>query len=96
MAEPFAVRKEQFRPSIGPNTYSQQKMEVGSSAVISPGKWNRSTIDIKRTTNETNLGPGRYKINSSSFKTAKVSSTTFGSASRAFKINTVLEFKQCY
>ena len=60
--DPFAVDKEQLRPNIGPNSYVPAKLDArrSSDAIISPTKYNRSTIDIKRTRRESLLGPGRY------------------------------------
>mmetsp|Transcript_22114 Transcript_22114/g.29556 ORF Transcript_22114/g.29556 Transcript_22114/m.29556 type:complete len:83 (-) Transcript_22114:159-407(-) len=57
---PFAVKKEHLNPEIGPGSYAAPKRLTNSSVVISPSKYNRSTIDVRRARKETALGPGRY------------------------------------
>jgi hypothetical protein len=65
---PFSVKKEHFRPNVGPGTYKADDMiKSGSGIVISPSKINRSMLDLKRVQNETNVAPGRYSVNISSF-----------------------------
>lgn len=93
---PFTVSKERLMPNVGPGTYKSDEMiNSGTGVVISPSKMNRSMLDVKRAREETNLAPGRYSVNISSFQQRKRSSIpTFGSASRAFNINEKIEVRK--